>query len=38
MITIIMKIKNSDNYNVYNNYSLYNTYNRPSYNNSDIIK
>lgn len=35
---IIMKIKNSDDYNVYNNYSLYNTYNRPSYNNSDIIK
>lgn len=38
MITIIMKIKNSDNYNVYNNYNLYNTYNCPSYNNSDIIK
>lgn len=33
-----MKIKNSDDYNVYNNYSLYNTYNRPSFNNSDIIK
>lgn len=35
---IIMKIKNSDDYNAYNNYSLYNTYNRPSCNNSDIIK
>lgn len=33
-----MKIKNSDDYKCYINYNYYKHYNRPSFNNSDIIK